>query len=102
MRSTRNPGRRTGLLYLLVSISGVFALMASIPIAFLNELNAVAALVLVHGADFLSTFEKPQRDALAMLFINLHGHGFDVAAIFWGLWLLIMGANPRPAVGSAS
>jgi hypothetical protein len=26
-----------------------------------------------------------------MLFINLHGHGFDVAAIFWGLWLLPLG-----------
>jgi len=69
----------------------VMLIAVSIPIAFLNELNAIAALVLVHGADFLSTFEKPQRDALAMLFVHLHGHGFDVAAIFWGLWLLPLG-----------
>jgi hypothetical protein len=59
-----------------------------IPIAFLNELNSVAALIFVRGADFLSAFEKPQRDALAMLFLNLHHYGFVVAEIFWGLWLL--------------
>src|SRR5258708_34326027 len=50
----------------------VILIVVSIPIAFLNELNAIAALVLVHGADFLSIFEKPQRDTLAMLFLNLH------------------------------
>jgi len=158
MNSTKNPGRFAGLLYLLVSIPGAFALIyvpsklilhgnatatanniaasetlfrlgiaaeligqagfifvalalydllkgvnqrhaslmvtlivVSIPIAFLNELNAIAALILVRGADFLSIFEKPQRDALAMLFLNLHDHGFDVAEIFWGLWLFPLG-----------
>src|SRR5262249_4181990 len=66
-------------------------ILVAIPIAFLNELNAIAALVLVRGTDFLSLFDKPQRDALAMLFLNLHGHGFDVAGIFWGLWLFPLG-----------
>src|SRR5258708_12418850 len=60
-------------------------------IAFLKELNAAAALALVRGVDSLSIVEKPQREALAMLFVNLHGHGFDVAAIFWGLWLFPLG-----------
>jgi hypothetical protein len=158
MSSTKNPGRFAGLLYLLASIIGVFAMIyvpsklivdgnaaatannisasetlfrlgiageligqagfifvalalydllkgvnrrhaslmvtlivVSIPIAFLNELNSIAALILVRGADFLSIFEKPQRDALAMLFINLHNHGFGVAEIFWGLWLFPLG-----------
>jgi hypothetical protein len=53
----------------------------------LNELNAIAALALVRGADFLSILEKPQREALAMLFLKLHGQGIVVAEIFWGLWL---------------
>jgi hypothetical protein len=66
----------------------VTLVVLGIPIGFLNELNSIAALVLVRGADFLSIFEKPQRDALAMLFLNLHHHGFVVAEIFWGLWLL--------------
>src|SRR5712671_831856 len=65
----------------------VTLIVVSIPIAFVNELNSIAALVLVRGADFLSIFEKPQRDALAMLFLNLHFHGLVVAEIFWGLWL---------------
>lgn len=40
------------------------------PIALLNELNAIAALLLVRGADFLSIIDQPQRDALAMLFLG--------------------------------
>jgi hypothetical protein len=158
MSFSRNPGRFAGLIYLLMSIPGVFTLIyvpsklivhgnatatanniaasetlfrfgivtelicqagfifvalllydllkgvnqrhaalmlglivVSIPIAFLNELNAIAALILVRGADFLSVFEKAQRDALAMLFLNLHGYGYDVAGIFWGLWLFPLG-----------
>jgi len=155
MPSTKNPGRFAGLLYILTSIPGFFAMMyvpsklivhanaaatasniaahetlfrlgiagqligqtgfifvafalyellkgvnrrhaslmvtlvvVQIPIAFLNELNSIAALLLVRGADFLSIFEKPQRDALAMLFLNLHFQGLVVDEIFWGLWLL--------------
>jgi Domain of unknown function (DUF4386) len=69
----------------------VILILVSIPIAFLNELNSVAALALVRGADFLSVFEKPHRDALAMLFLNLHHYGLVVAEIFWGLWLFPLG-----------
>jgi hypothetical protein len=154
MSSTRNQGRFAGLLYVLASIAGFFAMgyvpgklivhgnaevtasniaasetlfrlgiageligyagfifvalalydllkginrrhaslmmgliVVSVPIAFLNELNSIAALALVRGADFLSVIEKPQREALAMLFLNLHFHGFVVAEIFSGLWL---------------
>jgi Domain of unknown function (DUF4386) len=65
----------------------VLWIVVSVPIAFLNELNSIAAFLLVCGADFLSIFDKPQRDALAMLFFNLHFQGLVVAEIFWGLWL---------------
>jgi hypothetical protein len=61
------------------------------PIYFLNTLNDAAALLLVRGADFLSVFDKPQRDALAMLFLRLHNHGVLVNEVFWGLWLLPFG-----------
>ena len=61
------------------------------PIYFLNTLNDAAALLLVRGADFLSVFEKPQRDALAMLFLRLQHHGVRVNEIFWGLWLIPFG-----------
>jgi len=56
-------------------------------IDFFNVLNDAAALMLVRGADFLSVFEKPQRDAMAMLFLRLHGQEIVAAEILWGLWL---------------
>jgi hypothetical protein len=66
-------------------------IVVSIPISVLNEVNAIAALVLARGADFVSIFDKPQREALVMLFLNLHHHGIVVAEIFWGLWLFPLG-----------
>jgi hypothetical protein len=65
----------------------VILIVVSVPIALVNEVNSLAALALVRGADFLSIAEKPQRDAFAMLFINMHGRGLVVAELFWGLWL---------------
>lgn len=158
MSSTTNRGRLVGLLYLLVSIPGFFALIyvpnklivhgnavatanniaaserlfrvgiacnlisqilfiwvavalydlfrdvnrrhalimmglivVSVPITLLNELNAIAALLVIRGADFLPLFNPPQRNALAMLFLNLHSQGFVIAEIFWGLWLFPLG-----------
>jgi hypothetical protein len=66
-------------------------LLISIPISLLNLLNEIAALVLVSGAGFLSAFEKGQLDALAYMFLRLHGQGFIVAQVFWGLWLFPFG-----------
>jgi hypothetical protein len=62
------------------------------PIYFLNTLNDAAALLFAQGAEFLSVFDKPQRDALALLFLRLHHHGVVVNEIFWGLWLFPFGA----------
>ena len=56
-------------------------------IDFFNVLNDAAALTLVRGANFLSVFDKPQRDALAMLFLRMHHHEVVAAEILWGLWL---------------
>lgn len=58
---------------------------------FFIVLNDAAALILVRGAEFLSVFDKPQRDALAMLFLRLQHQGVLAAMIFWGLWLFPLG-----------
>jgi hypothetical protein len=68
------------------ALMAVLALV-SVPIGFLNDLNYVAALLLVRGGDYLSVFEKPQRDAMAMLFLRVHYQGIVAVEIFWGLWL---------------
>jgi hypothetical protein len=61
------------------------------PIFFLNALNWIAALTLVHGGNSLAAFTKAQQDALAMLFLHLHSQGNVVNGLFWGLWLLPFG-----------
>src|SRR6266550_8920475 len=50
----------------------VALVLVSAAVGFINVLNNIAALTLFRGADFLAVFEKPQRDALAYLFIRLH------------------------------
>lgn len=69
----------------------VLGALVSVPVMFANVLNHVAALILVSSADFLKVFERPQLDALAYLFVRLHGRGITVASIFWGLWLFPFG-----------
>lgn len=65
--------------------------LASAAICFLNVLNDIAALILFRGGEFLTVFDKPQRDALAMLFLRLYSYGQFIAEIFWGLWLFPLG-----------
>jgi hypothetical protein len=60
-------------------------------VGFLNTLNNIAAYILFRGADFLSTFDKAQRDALAMLFLRLHSQGNFINENFWSLWLFPFG-----------
>jgi hypothetical protein len=58
------------------------------PLYFFNLLNDSAVLILVQqGADLLSAFDQPQRDALTMLFLRMHGQAVVAAQVFWGLWL---------------
>ena len=57
-------------------------------INFVGVVSDAATLTLVRGADFLSVFNEPQRDALAMLFLRLHDHQNTAAEILWGVWLL--------------
>lgn len=69
----------------------VILILIDAPLAFSRVANQVATLTFVRGADFLAVFDKPQRDAVATLFINLEGQGILVSEIFWGLWLLPLG-----------
>jgi hypothetical protein len=71
------------LAVLVVIFGGVMPAL----IDFVGIVSDAAALTLVRGADFLSVFDKPQRDALAMLFLRLRDHQNTAAEILWGLWL---------------
>jgi uncharacterized protein DUF4386 len=56
-------------------------------LVFLGVVSDAAALMVVRGGDFLSVFDQPQRDALAMLFLRLQDHQNTAAEILWGVWL---------------
>jgi hypothetical protein len=47
----------------------------------------LAALRIVRGANFLSAFDKPQQDALALLFLRLHGAQITASLALAGAWL---------------
>src|SRR5438445_6029397 len=57
-------------------------------IYFVGVVDDFGALMVARGTDFLSVFDKPQQDALAMLFLRLRDHQNTAAEILWGLWLL--------------
>lgn len=69
----------------------VALVLVAVPIAFLNMLNPLTALLLLSGADFLTVFEPHQLHALAMVFLNLQQYGTTIVEIFWGLWLFPFG-----------
>lgn len=53
--------------------------LVSVPIAMLNTLNRIAALL---------SLENPQQ---MMFFLDLNAQGIIIASIFWGLWLFPLG-----------
>jgi hypothetical protein len=69
----------------------VALVIVAVPIAFLNMLNNLAALIMLSGAEFLSAFNPAQLQALAMTFLNLHEQGIVLVEMFWGLWLFPFG-----------
>lgn len=69
----------------------VALVIASVPVAFLNMLNQMAALVLLSGKPFLAAFSTDQLNALVMTFLELHDYGMTAVEIFWGLWLFPFG-----------
>ena len=69
----------------------VIFVLVSIPISLFSVLSEIAALTFVHGADYLSVFDRSQQEALALFFLGMRGNALVIAQIFWGLWLLPFG-----------
>ena len=71
------------LAVLVVILGGVMPAV----IYFVNVVNQLGALMVAQGADFLSVFDKPQRDALAMVFLRLHHYQINASLVLAGAWL---------------
>ena len=80
----------SGVSKALASLLVIFVAVSA-GIGFLNELNNLAAILVLRGNEFAGPLTQPQRDALAMLFLRLHGQGNAVNEMLWGLWLLPFG-----------
>ena len=76
-------GRKAALMVIFV--------LVSIPISLVIVVFETAAYTVLTGPDYLSVFTSGQREALALLLVGLHSRALDIAAIFWGLWLVPLG-----------
>lgn len=74
-----------------LAILMVVLVLVQVPIGFIDGANQLLVLLLVRGADFLSVFNQPQREAMAMLFLKLGTQMTIVSEIFWGFWLFPLG-----------
>src|SRR5258707_13122842 len=86
MSSTKNPGRFAGLLYVLMSIPGFFA-MVYVPSKLIVHGNAAAT------ANNISASETLFRLGIAAQLIGMAGFFF----VALGLYDLLKGVNRRPA-----
>jgi Domain of unknown function (DUF4386) len=69
----------------------IFGGLMPAAIYLVNVTADAGALMIVHGADFLSVFDKHQRDALALLLLRLHDHQFTATLLLAGAWLFPLG-----------
>jgi hypothetical protein len=65
--------------------------LLGVPIGMLNALNHYAALPLLSGENYLTVFTSEQLQAKAMFFINMWEPGYDIAQIFYALFLIPLG-----------
>ena len=57
----------------------------------LNSLFHLAPLVVLKGAPSLSAFTMEQLQALALMFLNLHGQGYTISMVLFGSYNLLIG-----------
>lgn len=69
----------------------VLFVVVGVSISSVSCINQFVSIFLLNGSGYLSTIETTQLNALAMLFLDIHKYGANVATIFWGLWLLPLG-----------
>lgn len=74
----------TALLFLLTTI-------VSVAILCLNMLNHYAPLIILTGNDWHTILGSEHLQAQVMFYLELHKTGYNIAQIFFGLWLVPLG-----------
>lgn len=88
----------TTILYILLrdfsrnlTLLSTFFRLTSIIILCVVALSHYAALFFLGDAQYLTVFNSDQLEALALLSIKLHGSGYNISLLFFGLHLIILG-----------
>jgi len=82
---------------LLKQVSKTLALMAAAfrltqaAILGFDVLNYYASFLLVNGVGYEKSFNPDQLNTMALFFLDLHSHGYDLGLIFFGLSSLVLG-----------
>jgi hypothetical protein len=86
------------LLYVLLRpVSRTLALMAAAfrllgtAIYGVNLLNYLAVPLVLGDGDYLAAFDPAQLQALALLLLDIHRHGYDLGLVFFGVHCLLLG-----------
>ena len=74
-----------------LSLLAAFFSLVGIAVLAVNCLNHVAPLFFLGGARYLSAFETPQLQALALLSLKLHARGSSIAGVFFGIYCVLIG-----------
>jgi hypothetical protein len=57
----------------------------------LNMLNYFAALMLATEGSYATAIDGGGTDVLVLMFMDLHDHGYNIAQVYFSLWLLPLG-----------
>lgn len=68
----------------------VFRLVQSVIIG-ANLMNLQAALLLLTGGQDIAALAPGQAEAISVFFLNMHGHGYDLGLLFFGINSLMTG-----------
>ena len=88
----------TALFYVLfepvnrtLSLTAAFFSLIGIALLAANCLNHLAPLVFLGNARSLTAFDPAQLQALAATSLRLHSRGYSVAAVFFGIYCVLIG-----------
>lgn len=88
----------TTILYIILkdfsqnlSLLSTFFRLTSISVLCTVALSHYAALFFLGNTEYLTVFNLNQLEALSLLSIKLHGSGYNISLLFFGIHLIILG-----------
>lgn len=63
----------------------------SIVILSITALSHYAAIPLLSGSEYLQSFDTNQTETLALFSVKMHGTGYNISLLFFGVHLMILG-----------